>query len=72
MCGMTGAICLVSLLAAGPVAVKLTENAVDETAGGLSCYKIETPTATYFLEKSGAGSVKPARCRRQRLAQLSS
>jgi len=55
MCGITGAICLVSLLAAEPAAVKLTENAVDETAGGLACYRIETPTATYFLEKSGAG-----------------
>ncbi|MBI4657655.1 MAG: VCBS repeat-containing protein [Verrucomicrobia bacterium] len=35
--------------------VRLTENAVDQSAGGLSCYKIETPVATYFLEKTGAG-----------------
>ena len=35
--------------------VRLTENAVDESAGGVRCYKIETPTATYFLEKVGAG-----------------
>ncbi len=32
-----------------------TENAVDESAGGLPAFKIETPSATYFLEKSGAG-----------------
>ncbi|MEM9659565.1 MAG: hypothetical protein AAF961_14495, partial [Planctomycetota bacterium] len=32
--------------------VLLTENAVDE---GLPALKIETPTATYFLEKTGAG-----------------
>jgi hypothetical protein len=55
MCGILGAVCLVSLLATEPAAVKLTENAVDESAGGLACYRIETPTATYFLEKSGAG-----------------
>lgn len=40
-----------------PVAglVRLTEDAVDESAGRLPAYKIETPTATYYLEKSGAG-----------------
>jgi hypothetical protein len=35
--------------------VRLTENAVDESAGSVRCYKIETPAATYFLEKLGAG-----------------
>ncbi len=35
--------------------VRLTENAVDESAGGVACYKIETSAATYFLEKTGAG-----------------
>jgi hypothetical protein len=35
--------------------VTLDENAVDESAGGLACYKITTPVATYFLEKEGAG-----------------
>lgn len=35
--------------------VVLTKNAIDDSAGGLSAYKIETPNATYFLEKSGAG-----------------
>lgn len=36
-------------------AIGLTEDARDESAGGLACYRIATPTATYFLEKSGAG-----------------
>jgi putative heme-binding domain-containing protein len=36
-------------------AVTLTEDAVDESAGNLPAYKIETPRATYFLEKTGAG-----------------
>jgi hypothetical protein len=35
--------------------VVLTENAADESADGLPCYRIQTPTATYYLEKSGAG-----------------
>jgi hypothetical protein len=35
--------------------VVLVENAVDDSAGGVLCFKIETPVATYFLEKSGAG-----------------
>ncbi len=35
--------------------VVLTENAVDESAGGLAAFKIETASATYFLEKSGGG-----------------
>jgi hypothetical protein len=28
---------------------------VDENAGGLACYKVVTPAATYYLEKYGAG-----------------
>jgi putative heme-binding domain-containing protein len=36
-------------------AIRFTENASDESAGGLAAYKIETPSGTYFLEKSGAG-----------------
>ena len=35
--------------------VKLTEDAHDPSAGNLPCFKIETPVATYFLEKDGAG-----------------
>ncbi|MGB7345522.1 MAG: PQQ-dependent sugar dehydrogenase, partial [Pirellulaceae bacterium] len=35
--------------------VVLTEDAVDESADGLAAYKIETETATYFLEKMGGG-----------------
>jgi hypothetical protein len=46
---------MLAVLAAEPSGVKLTENAVDETAGGLACYKIETQSATYYREKSGAG-----------------
>ncbi|HVR35233.1 MAG TPA: VCBS repeat-containing protein, partial [Methylomirabilota bacterium] len=38
---------------AGPM--QLIEDASDPDAGNLSCYKIVTPTATYFLEKYGAG-----------------
>jgi hypothetical protein len=41
--------------ASGDGNIRFTENAVDDSAGGLACYRIETPTATYFLEKSGAG-----------------
>jgi hypothetical protein len=36
-------------------AIIFTENSVGEQPGGLPCYKIKTPAATYFLEKSGAG-----------------
>lgn len=36
-------------------AIRFTQHATDDSAGGLSAYKIETPFATYFLEKSGAG-----------------
>jgi hypothetical protein len=48
---------LVTLLATALLTaeVRLVENAADDSAGGLACYKIETPTATYYLEKSGAG-----------------
>ncbi len=35
--------------------IKLDEQAVDESAGGLACYRIKTTAATYWLEKSGAG-----------------
>ncbi|MBK1879082.1 PQQ-dependent sugar dehydrogenase [Pelagicoccus mobilis] len=37
------------------LSVKLDENAIDESAGNLACFKITTPTATYYLEKSGGG-----------------
>ncbi len=37
------------------VGVNLIKDAVDHSAGGVSCFKIETPAATYFLEKKGAG-----------------
>jgi hypothetical protein len=35
--------------------VTLTRDAVDESAGNVPCLKIDTPTATYYLEKVGAG-----------------
>lgn len=35
--------------------VKLIKNGIDESAGSLPCYIVETPTATYFLEKKGGG-----------------
>lgn len=35
--------------------VSLTTDAVDTTAGNVACFKIETPAATYYLEKSGMG-----------------
>lgn len=35
--------------------VRLTTDAVDTSAGNLPCYKIQTPLATYYLEKKGAG-----------------
>ncbi len=49
---------LVLLGAAGPDpsrSVVLTEAVIEGSAGDLSCYKVETPGATYYLEKSGAG-----------------
>jgi len=30
-------------------------DAIDESAGDVLCFKIETPMATYYLEKVGAG-----------------
>jgi hypothetical protein len=36
-------------------AVQLDEQAVDPSAGDLPAYRITTPAATWFLEKSGAG-----------------
>jgi len=38
-----------------PPSVLLAENSVDESAGGLPAFKIETPSATYYLEKTGGG-----------------
>lgn len=35
--------------------VLLTEDAVDDSADGMPAFKIETPSATYFLEKEGGG-----------------
>ncbi len=35
--------------------IRFTENAVDASAGNLACYRIETRSATYYLEKTGAG-----------------
>jgi hypothetical protein len=46
---------LFGLLAAEPGPIQFTPDAVDESAGGLACYKIQTPGATYYLEKLGAG-----------------
>jgi hypothetical protein len=37
------------------VLVRLSADATDESAGGLACYRIETPAAVYYLEKDGAG-----------------
>ncbi|WP_197441139.1 PQQ-dependent sugar dehydrogenase [Thalassoglobus neptunius] len=35
--------------------VELDEDSTDSSAGDLPAFKIDTPNATYFLEKSGAG-----------------
>lgn len=35
--------------------VRFTESAKDESAGGIDCYKIATASATYYLDKVGAG-----------------
>ena len=35
--------------------ITFTGNSVDESAGGVPCYRIETAIATYFLERVGAG-----------------
>lgn len=41
----------------GPAAnqVRLLASATDDSAGGLDCYRIETPSAVYYLDKVGAG-----------------
>lgn len=36
-------------------AVAFEDNIADTSAGGLFCYRITTPAATYYLEKSGGG-----------------
>jgi hypothetical protein len=41
--------------AAPPAGVVFTEDAADASAGNVPCFKIETPAATYYLEKAGAG-----------------
>ena len=35
--------------------VVLTQDAIDESAGGVPAFKIETPSATYYLDKQGGG-----------------
>ncbi len=35
--------------------IKFTKDSKDESASNLPCYKIETPSATYYLEKQGFG-----------------
>lgn len=50
---VTFCLCWFSNNSAGQV--RLVEDAVDESAGHVPCYKIETPSATYFLEKEGMG-----------------
>ncbi len=49
----------VALLLAGATAwgqeVTLIENGVDASAGDVPCYIIQTPSATYYLEKEGGG-----------------
>lgn len=44
--------------------VRLDEDAVDPSADHLPAYRIKTPIATYYLEKSGAGFRNPCRSRR--------
>ena len=48
-------ICFAFVFFQADAQVKITENAVDQSAGNVSCYKIETPVAIYYLEKKGAG-----------------
>ncbi len=43
------------ILDLGKGSVRLIRDAIDESANNLPVYKIETPSATYYLEKSGAG-----------------
>ena len=35
--------------------VSLTRSAIDQSAGGLECFRVDTENATYYLEKVGAG-----------------
>ena len=51
------AACLLSLHALPCLgqSVLLTDDVVDSSADNVACFKIETPAATYFLEKEGAG-----------------
>ena len=35
--------------------VRLIEDATDESAAGVACFRVETPAATWLLEKTGAG-----------------
>ena len=35
--------------------VKLIEDTIDKSAGDVPCFRIETPVATYYLEKIGMG-----------------
>lgn len=41
--------------AAHEPAVRLTRNIVDESAGNLPCFRIDTPAAIYYIETTGAG-----------------
>jgi hypothetical protein len=52
---VVGVAVIATSAAANDGVVHLTTDAVDESAGGLAAYKIQTPVATYYLEKSGAG-----------------
>lgn len=38
-----------------PFSFYVDRNAVDEPAGNIACFKIQTPSAVYYLEKEGAG-----------------
>src|SRR5262245_26747475 len=55
MSGLLTPLVILTLLPCAPGSITLVEGAVDESAGGVACYKIETPLATWYLEKSGAG-----------------
>lgn len=39
----------------GDTSVRLIESARDRSAGDIECYRIDTPQATYFLDKAGGG-----------------
>jgi hypothetical protein len=55
MNAVLGPLSLCALLMGEPGAIKLAIDAIDESAGGVACYKIETARAIWYLEKSGAG-----------------